>query len=166
MLKYFLVYEYLQLEQMLEVGNNTKVFSSLIFIPISLQPRLNSSSEELGLTDERSLTVRRLPNSENGPSQVARRQSTPEQGNKGEHSSLDFLSVSVSSPGLLSHASDPGEPQRFFPNLIYIMWNNLFACLLILSMSLNEHLFNFCKLSVNLNVKVREPDVNMSDLWI
>uniref|UniRef100_A0A8C4IPQ5 Mitogen-activated protein kinase kinase kinase kinase n=1 Tax=Dicentrarchus labrax TaxID=13489 RepID=A0A8C4IPQ5_DICLA len=74
-------------------------------------PRLNSSSEELGLNDERSLTVRRFPNSENGPSQAVRRQSTPEQGNKGEHSSPDFLSASVSSPGLLSHASDPGESQ-------------------------------------------------------
>lgn len=31
------------------------------------------------------------------------------------------------------------------------------------SVSLNEHLFYFCKLSVNLNVKVRGPDVNMSD---
>uniref|UniRef100_A0A8D3E726 Mitogen-activated protein kinase kinase kinase kinase n=1 Tax=Scophthalmus maximus TaxID=52904 RepID=A0A8D3E726_SCOMX len=73
----------------------------------SLQPRLNSSSEELGLNEERCLTVRRFPNSENGPSQAVRRQSTPEQGNKFEHSSPDFLSVSVSSPGLLSHASDP-----------------------------------------------------------
>uniref|UniRef100_A0A665U1B0 Mitogen-activated protein kinase kinase kinase kinase n=1 Tax=Echeneis naucrates TaxID=173247 RepID=A0A665U1B0_ECHNA len=71
------------------------------------QPRLNSSSEELGLNEERSLTVRRFPNSENGSSQAARRQSTPEQGNKVEHSSPDFLSASVSSPGLLSHASDP-----------------------------------------------------------
>uniref|UniRef100_A0A8C9YKT6 Mitogen-activated protein kinase kinase kinase kinase n=1 Tax=Sander lucioperca TaxID=283035 RepID=A0A8C9YKT6_SANLU len=72
------------------------------------QPRLNSSSEELGLNDERSLTVRRFPNLDNGPSQVVRIQSTPENlGNKVEHSSPDFLSVSVSSPGLLSHASDP-----------------------------------------------------------
>ncbi|KAG7229148.1 hypothetical protein INR49_013091, partial [Caranx melampygus] len=71
------------------------------------EPRLNSSSEELGLNEERSLTVRRFPNSENGPNQVARRQSTPEQGNKVDHSSPDFLSASVSSPGLLSHASDP-----------------------------------------------------------
>uniref|UniRef100_A0A671X3V5 Mitogen-activated protein kinase kinase kinase kinase n=1 Tax=Sparus aurata TaxID=8175 RepID=A0A671X3V5_SPAAU len=77
------------------------------------QPRLNSSSEELGLNDEKSLTVRRFPNSENGPSQVTRRQSTPEQGNKVEHSSPDYLSASVSSPGLLSHASDPGEHQCF-----------------------------------------------------
>uniref|UniRef100_A0A672ILB7 Mitogen-activated protein kinase kinase kinase kinase n=1 Tax=Salarias fasciatus TaxID=181472 RepID=A0A672ILB7_SALFA len=73
------------------------------------QPRLNSSSDELGLNDERCLTVRRFPNSENGPSQAARRQSTPEQGNKVEHSSPDYLSASVSSPGLLSHASDPGD---------------------------------------------------------
>uniref|UniRef100_A0A7N8X7L0 Mitogen-activated protein kinase kinase kinase kinase n=1 Tax=Mastacembelus armatus TaxID=205130 RepID=A0A7N8X7L0_9TELE len=61
------------------------------------------SSEELGLNDERSLTVRRFANSENKPSQAARRQSTPEQGNKVAHSSADFLSASVSSPGLLSH---------------------------------------------------------------
>ena len=80
------------------------------------QPRLNNSSEELGLNEERSLTVRRFPNSENGPSQVARRQSTPEQGNKVEHSSPDFLSASVSSPGLLSHASDPGKSQPVFSN--------------------------------------------------
>uniref|UniRef100_A0A4W6FLK8 Mitogen-activated protein kinase kinase kinase kinase n=1 Tax=Lates calcarifer TaxID=8187 RepID=A0A4W6FLK8_LATCA len=79
-----------------------------------LQPRLNSSSEELGLNEERSLTVRRFPNSENGPSQVARRQSTPEQGNKVEHSSPDFLSASVSSPGLLSHASDPACFSKVF----------------------------------------------------
>uniref|UniRef100_A0A665U162 Mitogen-activated protein kinase kinase kinase kinase n=1 Tax=Echeneis naucrates TaxID=173247 RepID=A0A665U162_ECHNA len=78
------------------------------------QPRLNSSSEELGLNEERSLTVRRFPNSENGSSQAARRQSTPEQGNKVEHSSPDFLSASVSSPGLLSHASDPGKSQLEF----------------------------------------------------
>ncbi|XP_045918243.1 mitogen-activated protein kinase kinase kinase kinase 5 isoform X6 [Micropterus dolomieu] len=75
--------------------------------PLPPKPRLNSSSEELGLNDERSVTVRRFPNSENGASQVVRRQSTPEQGTKVEHSSSDFLSASVSSPGLLSHASDP-----------------------------------------------------------
>uniref|UniRef100_A0A3Q3FTN2 Mitogen-activated protein kinase kinase kinase kinase n=1 Tax=Labrus bergylta TaxID=56723 RepID=A0A3Q3FTN2_9LABR len=80
--------------------------------PLPPKPRLNSSSEELGLNDERSLTVRRFPNSENGPSQVSRRQSTPEQGNKVEHSSPDFLSASVSSPGLLSHASDPALSTR------------------------------------------------------
>ncbi|CAK6974105.1 mitogen-activated protein kinase kinase kinase kinase 5 isoform X4 [Scomber scombrus] len=77
--------------------------------PLPPKPHLNSPSEDLGLNDERCLTVRRFPNSENGPSQVARRQSTPEQGNKVEHSSPDFLSASVSSPGLLSHASDPEE---------------------------------------------------------
>lgn len=66
----------------------------------------------MGLNDERSVTVKRFPNSENGPSQVARRQSTPEQGNKVENSSPDLLSASVSSPGLLSHSSDPGESQH------------------------------------------------------
>uniref|UniRef100_A0A7N8Y6G4 Mitogen-activated protein kinase kinase kinase kinase n=1 Tax=Mastacembelus armatus TaxID=205130 RepID=A0A7N8Y6G4_9TELE len=81
-------------------------------VPPPLPPKpqfINSSSEELGLNDERSLTVRRFANSENKPSQAARRQSTPEQGNKVAHSSADFLSASVSSPGLLSHASDPDD---------------------------------------------------------
>uniref|UniRef100_A0A3P8SN02 Mitogen-activated protein kinase kinase kinase kinase n=1 Tax=Amphiprion percula TaxID=161767 RepID=A0A3P8SN02_AMPPE len=77
--------------------------------PLPPKPRLNSSSEEIGLNDERCLTVRRFPSSENGPSQVSRRQSTPEQGNKVEHSSPDYLSASVSSPGLLSHASDADD---------------------------------------------------------
>nr|XP_057912977.1 mitogen-activated protein kinase kinase kinase kinase 5 isoform X7 [Doryrhamphus excisus] len=76
------------------------------------KPRVHSPSEEMGLNDERSLTVRRFPNSENGPSQVAaRRRSTPEHGHKAESSSPDFLSVSVSSPGLLSHASDQALSQ-------------------------------------------------------
>ncbi len=120
---------------------NTKLFSLLPFTPTPSQPRLNSSSEELGLNDERSLTVRRFPNSENGPSQAARRQSTPEQGNKVENSSSDFLSASVSSPGLLSHASDPGESQRFFPNCVNLptfTCNNLFMCLLLVSVFLNQ----------------------------
>ncbi|XP_023208724.1 mitogen-activated protein kinase kinase kinase kinase 5 isoform X2 [Xiphophorus maculatus] len=74
--------------------------------PLPPKPRISSPAEELGLNEERSLTVRRFPNSENGPSQAARRQSTPEQSNKAEHSSSDFLSASVSSPGDLSHSSD------------------------------------------------------------
>uniref|UniRef100_A0AAX7VF89 Mitogen-activated protein kinase kinase kinase kinase n=1 Tax=Astatotilapia calliptera TaxID=8154 RepID=A0AAX7VF89_ASTCA len=77
------------------------------FCYVSSQPTSSTSSEEMGLNDERSVTVKRFPNSENGPSQVARRQSTPEQGNKVENSSPDLLSASVSSPGLLSHSSDP-----------------------------------------------------------
>ncbi|XP_056914543.1 mitogen-activated protein kinase kinase kinase kinase 5 isoform X4 [Takifugu flavidus] len=75
--------------------------------PLPPKPRLNSSSDEIGLNDDRILTVRRFPNYENGPSQASRRQSTPEQGHKVENSSPDYLSASVSSPGLLSHASDP-----------------------------------------------------------
>ncbi|XP_013879025.1 mitogen-activated protein kinase kinase kinase kinase 5 [Austrofundulus limnaeus] len=74
--------------------------------PLPPKPRANCSSEELGVNDERSLTVCRFPNSENGSSQAARRQSTPEQRSKAEHASADFLSASVSSPGYLSHASD------------------------------------------------------------
>ncbi|PWA29639.1 hypothetical protein CCH79_00007963 [Gambusia affinis] len=74
--------------------------------PLPPKPRISSPAEELGLNEERSLTVRRFPNSENGPSQASRRQSTPEQSNKAERSSSDFLSASVSSPGDLSHSSD------------------------------------------------------------
>lgn len=73
--------------------------------PLPPKPRL-SSSDDIGLNDERSLTVKRFPSSENGPSPAARRQSTPEQGNKPDPNQ-DYLSVSVSSPGILSHASDP-----------------------------------------------------------
>uniref|UniRef100_A0A8C5E1M3 Mitogen-activated protein kinase kinase kinase kinase n=1 Tax=Gouania willdenowi TaxID=441366 RepID=A0A8C5E1M3_GOUWI len=83
------------------------------------QPRVNNTSEELGLNDESLLTVRRFPNVENGPSQAARRQSTPEQGNKVERLSPDFLSASVSSPGLLSNASDNGERLASFVTCCY-----------------------------------------------
>uniref|UniRef100_A0A8C6NWE8 Mitogen-activated protein kinase kinase kinase kinase n=1 Tax=Nothobranchius furzeri TaxID=105023 RepID=A0A8C6NWE8_NOTFU len=92
--------------------DSSKGLKSFQCFLLSSQPRLNSSSEELGLNDEKSLTVRRFPKSENGPSQAPRRQSTPEQGIKVD-SSPDFLSASVSSPGILSHASDPGESLPF-----------------------------------------------------
>lgn len=75
--------------------------------PLPPKPRL-SSSDDIGLNDERSLTVKRFPNSENGPTPAARRQSTPEHGNK-PSANQDYLSVSVSSPEILSHASDPDE---------------------------------------------------------
>uniref|UniRef100_A0A7N6FDI0 Mitogen-activated protein kinase kinase kinase kinase n=1 Tax=Anabas testudineus TaxID=64144 RepID=A0A7N6FDI0_ANATE len=78
-------------------------------INTSIQLRYCFSSDEIGLNDETCRTVRRFPNSENGSNQVARRQSTPEQGNRVEHSTPDFLTASVSSPGLLSHGSDPGK---------------------------------------------------------
>ncbi|XP_038865138.1 mitogen-activated protein kinase kinase kinase kinase 5 isoform X1 [Salvelinus namaycush] len=75
--------------------------------PLPPKPHLNSLSDELGLSDERCLTVRRFPGSESSPGLVPRRLSTPEQGNKVEHPSPDYLSASVSSPGILSTASDP-----------------------------------------------------------
>ncbi|KAJ7988727.1 hypothetical protein DPEC_G00312220 [Dallia pectoralis] len=75
--------------------------------PLPPKPRLNSSSDELGLSDELCSTVRRFPGSENGPGVNPRRLSTPEQGNKLEHSTPEYLSASVSSPGLLSTSSDP-----------------------------------------------------------
>ncbi|XP_018582944.1 mitogen-activated protein kinase kinase kinase kinase 5 isoform X3 [Scleropages formosus] len=74
--------------------------------PLPPKPRLNSSSDEMGLNEEKSLTVRRFPNCEASPVSGLRRQSTPEQGSKVEHNPPDFLSVSVSSPGLLSHSSE------------------------------------------------------------
>ncbi|KTF94006.1 hypothetical protein cypCar_00020035 [Cyprinus carpio] len=94
--------------------------------PKPSQPRLSSESDEFALTDG-CQTVRRLPGSE--PVPVARRQSTPERGSNADHSHSDYLSVSVSSPGLLSHTADheedsdgsvngdvskspPGRPQR------------------------------------------------------
>ncbi|KAM9432344.1 mitogen-activated protein kinase kinase kinase kinase 5 isoform 2-T2 [Salvelinus alpinus] len=75
--------------------------------PLPPKPHLISLSDELGLSDERCLTVRRFPGSESSPGLVPRRLSTPEQGNKVEHPSPDYLSASVSSPGILSTASDP-----------------------------------------------------------
>uniref|UniRef100_A0A6Q2WZL4 Mitogen-activated protein kinase kinase kinase kinase n=1 Tax=Esox lucius TaxID=8010 RepID=A0A6Q2WZL4_ESOLU len=56
----------------------------LLTVSVSGQPRLNSSSDELGLNDERCSTIRRFPGSENGPGLGVnpRRLSTPEQGNK------------------------------------------------------------------------------------
>uniref|UniRef100_A0A674ARN6 Mitogen-activated protein kinase kinase kinase kinase n=1 Tax=Salmo trutta TaxID=8032 RepID=A0A674ARN6_SALTR len=47
-----------------------------------LEPHLNSVSDELDLSDERCLTVRKFPGSESSPGLGPRRLSTPEQGNK------------------------------------------------------------------------------------
>ncbi|XP_031436276.1 mitogen-activated protein kinase kinase kinase kinase 5 isoform X2 [Clupea harengus] len=78
--------------------------------PLPPKPRLNSSSDELGLSDGL-LTVRRFPNPDNGPAPVPRRQSTPERGSLSEHSPPDNLSASVSSPGgLLSYTSEHAPP--------------------------------------------------------
>ncbi|XP_066535082.1 mitogen-activated protein kinase kinase kinase kinase 5 [Hoplias malabaricus] len=74
--------------------------------PLPPKPRLNSASDELGLSDGCS-TVKRFPGSDNGPG--LRRQSTPERGSRAEHTHPDYLSASVSSPGLLSHATEYEE---------------------------------------------------------
>uniref|UniRef100_A0A8C5CB96 Mitogen-activated protein kinase kinase kinase kinase n=1 Tax=Gadus morhua TaxID=8049 RepID=A0A8C5CB96_GADMO len=83
-----------------------------VFLPRTFGPNLFPcyGSDDLGLTDERCVTVRRFPNADNGgPAQAARRQSIPGEGGKAQNTAPDFLSVSVSSPGLLSQTSDPGE---------------------------------------------------------
>ncbi|XP_030626221.1 mitogen-activated protein kinase kinase kinase kinase 5 isoform X1 [Chanos chanos] len=76
--------------------------------PLPPKPRLNSSSDEMGLNDG-CLTVRRFPNSDNGPAPGPRRQSTPERGSKAEHNQPEYLSASVSSPGLLSHNAEQDQ---------------------------------------------------------
>uniref|UniRef100_A0A8C5G575 Mitogen-activated protein kinase kinase kinase kinase n=1 Tax=Gouania willdenowi TaxID=441366 RepID=A0A8C5G575_GOUWI len=124
--------------------------------PLPPKPRVNNTSEELGLNDESLLTVRRFPNVENGPSQAARRQSTPEQGNKVERLSPDFLSASVSSPGLLSNASDNGERLASFVTCCY----SVMAQLLFI-----QHLFYSNKLSLNLIVKVRKMGACFSKVF-
>ncbi|KAL4656231.1 mitogen-activated protein kinase kinase kinase kinase 5 isoform X2 [Arapaima gigas] len=80
--------------------------------PLPPKPRLNSGSDEMGLNEDKNLTVRRFPNCETSPVSALRRQSTPEQGSKVEHNPPDFLSASVSSPGLLAHSpeQDHEEP--------------------------------------------------------
>eukprot|EP00063_Salmo_salar_P092281 XP_014067116.1 PREDICTED: mitogen-activated protein kinase kinase kinase kinase 5-like isoform X4 [Salmo salar] len=79
--------------------------------PLPPKPHLSSLSDEPDLSDERCLTVRRFPGSEDSPRPglFPRRLSTPEQGNKVEQSGPDYLSACGSSPNLLSTstASDP-----------------------------------------------------------
>ncbi|XP_065152403.1 mitogen-activated protein kinase kinase kinase kinase 5 isoform X2 [Paramisgurnus dabryanus] len=76
--------------------------------PKPSQARPGSVSEEFGLNDG-SQTVRRLPGSDNGAVPVSRRQSTPERGSNVDNNQSDYMSVSVSSPGLLSHTADQEE---------------------------------------------------------
>uniref|UniRef100_A0A8C2CRS2 Mitogen-activated protein kinase kinase kinase kinase n=1 Tax=Cyprinus carpio TaxID=7962 RepID=A0A8C2CRS2_CYPCA len=76
--------------------------------PKPSQARSSSVSDEFGLSDG-AQTVRRFAGSDNGPVPVSRRQSTPERGSNAEHTHSEYMSVSVSSPGLLSHTADHGK---------------------------------------------------------
>ncbi|XP_051503308.1 mitogen-activated protein kinase kinase kinase kinase 5-like [Myxocyprinus asiaticus] len=73
--------------------------------PKPSQVRASSVSDEF----DGCQTVRRFPGSDNGPVPVARRQSTPERRSSIENNQSDYLSVSISSPGLLSHTADHEE---------------------------------------------------------
>ncbi|XP_062851704.1 mitogen-activated protein kinase kinase kinase kinase 5 isoform X2 [Trichomycterus rosablanca] len=105
--------------------------STLKRVPPPLPPKppiQNNASDDLGLSDGCS-TVKRFPDSDNGPVKTPHRQSTPERGNRMEQTQSAYLSSSVSSPGQLSHATEhdndsgdsvngdtprspPGRPQK------------------------------------------------------
>ncbi|XP_026875611.1 mitogen-activated protein kinase kinase kinase kinase 5 isoform X1 [Electrophorus electricus] len=78
--------------------------------PLPPKPRLNSASDELG---DGCSTVKRFP--DNGPA-PGHRQSTPERGNRTEHTGADYLSASVSSPGLHSQSIEHVENSEYTIN--------------------------------------------------
>lgn len=77
-----------------------------------LQPRMSNSPDEGVLDEEKSLTVRRFPLSDNGHSSGLRRRSSPTPGSLPELVSSGILSASVSSPGLLSRAAAAEQGER------------------------------------------------------
>ncbi len=83
------------------------------------QARSSSVSDEFGLSDG-AQTVRRFTGSDNGPLPVSRRQSTPERGSNTEHTHSDGMSVSVSSPGLLSNTADHGNTHTLILQIMFI----------------------------------------------
>uniref|UniRef100_A0AAY5EQX4 Mitogen-activated protein kinase kinase kinase kinase n=1 Tax=Electrophorus electricus TaxID=8005 RepID=A0AAY5EQX4_ELEEL len=78
--------------------------------PYSLNPSTSDASDELG---DGCSTVKRFP--DNGPA-PGHRQSTPERGNRTEHTGADYLSASVSSPGLHSQSIEHVENSEYTIN--------------------------------------------------
>ncbi|XP_041121104.1 mitogen-activated protein kinase kinase kinase kinase 5 isoform X2 [Polyodon spathula] len=85
--------------------------------PLPPKPRMSSSPDEGGLDEEKSLTVRRFPLSDNGHSSGLRRRSSPTPGSLPELVSAGILSASVSSPVLLHRAAAEQADVESIPSL-------------------------------------------------